>query len=864
MPLAPGTRLGPYEILAAIGAGGMGEVYRAKDARLGRDVAVKVLSAGFTNDPDRRARFEREAKAIAALSHPNILAIFDVGTHDGQMYAVTELLEGQSLRDRLSAGTPPVRKAVEVAVQIARGLSAAHEKGIVHRDLKPENVFALTGGQVKILDFGLARQMPTGTGATETGFVATDAGVVMGTVGYMAPEQVRGEAADSRTDLFALGAVLHEVLTGRRAFKRATAAETMTAILNDDPPNPSAIRPEVPAALDRIVQHCLEKHPAERFQTAVDVGFALDALSGGSTVSQPSIPMSAPAAVIKPQPTLAWSLATVAILVAVIAGWRAWRPPTPEVWTGTLLGGSTQAFSVRLSPDGQLLAFLALVDQVAQVAIMKPDSESWTLITHDRSRGSGTTVAWAPDGSKIYFDREGGHSLGVYSVPPLGGEPRPVLEDAFGPQPLADGSLIVLKQTDQGDEQVCHFWPDSGRLEPLPAFMQQTDVAPMLRTFPDGRELVFYGMSEAGRTQAPRMLIYTLATHAIRDLEPGEHRNIKSAWSPLDVSPDGQFVYFLSSVGDSRLLLEVPRTSGHARTLLSFASSAAPVSVDAARDGSLYMDQLLRPETIVRVPESGTPAEEFLAPQNNAPGAIAPDGEVLVSQATGGTPRLSAMRLGGEPRVLVDTAEATTFPATLFGDYLAFNIGLGDERRLALAFIRDGRVIRRYTMKSDVGLSASPDGKTLYYAFGGGIWAQPVAGGAPTRIADGDDVVVDPSGRDLFVKRSQGGASVLFRLSMQGTDAEALPLPAGYQLGFPPLSPAAVDRRGRILISVLSDSFYYKAAVLDPATKSFAVIPVALEGDVGAPGWAPDGRVLATGDRYLLTLWRYQRAASAR
>ncbi len=179
MSLAPGTRLGPYEIVAAIGAGGMGEVYRAKDARLGRDVAVKVLSEGFTGDPDRRARFEREAKAIAALSHPNILAIFDVGTHDGQMYAVTELLEGQSLRDRLTAGGLPVRKAVEVVVQIARGLAAAHGRGIVHRDLKPENVFLLTGGQVKILDFGLARQIPSGTGSTETGLVATDPGTVM-------------------------------------------------------------------------------------------------------------------------------------------------------------------------------------------------------------------------------------------------------------------------------------------------------------------------------------------------------------------------------------------------------------------------------------------------------------------------------------------------------------------------------------------------------------------------------------------------------------------------------------------------------------------------------------------------------------
>ncbi len=464
------------------------------------------------------------------MSHPNILAIFDVGTHDGQMYAVTELLEGQSLRDRLSAGVLPVRKSVEVAVQIARGLAAAHDRGIVHRDLKPENVFLLTGGQVKILDFGLARQMPTGTGFTETGVAGTEPGTVMGTVVYMAPEQVRGQGADARTDLFAFGAVLYEVLTGHRAFKRATAAETMTAILNDDPPDLSTTRTDLPAALDRIVRHCLEKNPAERFQTALDVAFALEALSGGSTASQPPIPAS-PAAAVERKPVLAWSVAAAALLVAAVAVWWAWREPAPEVWTGVALGGPSQAFCVRLSPDGQLLAFLALVDQTSQVAIMKPNGTSWAVITGERGHGYVASVSWAPDGSRIYFDRMGGHPLGVYSVPPLGGEPRPVLDAAFGPEALPDGSLIVLKLTDQGDEQLFHYWPDSGRLESLPAFMRQTDVAPMLRVFPDGKELVFYGMSEAGRSEFPRMLVYTLATRTTRDLEPRLHPAVRD-WSP--------------------------------------------------------------------------------------------------------------------------------------------------------------------------------------------------------------------------------------------------------------------------------------------------------------------------------------------
>lgn len=235
MSLVPGTRLGPYEIVSAIGAGGMGEVCRARDTRLDRDVAIKVLPEAFAQDADRMSRFEREAKAVAALSHPNILAIHDSGTHAGQMYVVTELLEGETLRARVQKGPMPVRKATEIAGQIARGLAAAHDKGIIHRDLKPENVFLLADGQVKILDFGIAKAVPIGSGGTETVASLSGPGVVMGTAGYMAPEQVRGQATDARTDLFAFGAVLYEMLSGRRAFQRDTAADTMSAILQEDP-----------------------------------------------------------------------------------------------------------------------------------------------------------------------------------------------------------------------------------------------------------------------------------------------------------------------------------------------------------------------------------------------------------------------------------------------------------------------------------------------------------------------------------------------------------------------------------------------------------------------------------------------------
>jgi serine/threonine-protein kinase len=293
MTLAAGTRLGPYEILAPVGAGGMGEVYRARDERLGREVAVKVLPASFSRDPDRLRRFEQEARAASALNHPNILTIHDVGEREGAPYVVSELLEGQTLRERLGVGALSVRKVVDYAVQIARGLGAAHEKGIVHRDLKPENILVTSDGRVKILDFGLAKLAEgeaekAGTGAL-TAARDTEPGVVLGTVGYMSPEQVRGQAADPRSDIFAFGAVLYEMLTGERAFRGASPAETMSAILREEPPDVGRSNPEVTPALDRIVRRCLEKSPAERFHSVRDLAFAL---SEATSASMPSASMA--------------------------------------------------------------------------------------------------------------------------------------------------------------------------------------------------------------------------------------------------------------------------------------------------------------------------------------------------------------------------------------------------------------------------------------------------------------------------------------------------------------------------------------------------------------------------------------------
>jgi TolB-like protein/tetratricopeptide (TPR) repeat protein len=289
MTLSAGTRLGPYEILSPLGAGGMGEVYRARDRKLDRDVAVKVLPQAIAADPDALARFEREAKAVAALSHPNILAIHDFGMHEGTAYAVMELLEGETLRGKLDAGPIAQKQAVDLALQVARGLSAAHEKGIVHRDLKPENLFVTKDGHLKILDFGLAKKTetvsPQEQTSAPTGSGHTEPGVVMGTAGYMSPEQVKGLPVDHRSDIFSFGTILYEMLSGKRAFRRDTNAETMAAILMQEPPELTQSGRNISPALDHVVKHCLEKDRDRRFHSAHDIAFALSEASAPTTAA---------------------------------------------------------------------------------------------------------------------------------------------------------------------------------------------------------------------------------------------------------------------------------------------------------------------------------------------------------------------------------------------------------------------------------------------------------------------------------------------------------------------------------------------------------------------------------------------------
>jgi len=370
MPLTSGTKLGPYEILSPLGAGGMGEVYRARDTRLERVIAIKVLPESVATDAERLRRFQQEAKAIAALNHPNIVSVHDIGEQSGIRYIVTELLEGQTLREKLQSGPLPSRRAIEYGLQIAQGLAAAHEKGVIHRDLKPANLFVNRDGRVKILDFGLAKQNLLAEASGDCVTVAspdltpTLPGVALGTAGYMSPEQVRGEAVDHRTDIFSFGAVLYEMLCGRRAFKQDTAAETMTAILKEDPPEFGKTETPISEGVERIMRRCLEKSPEQRFQSAKDLGFALEALSGTSsdTASQPARGTRKRLARSTARPSL-WAVAAAAATIALIigigayfAGVRSRREPA-RFERVTYQRGYIKG--ARFAPDGQSVLYSA-------------------------------------------------------------------------------------------------------------------------------------------------------------------------------------------------------------------------------------------------------------------------------------------------------------------------------------------------------------------------------------------------------------------------------------------------------------------------------------------------------------------------
>jgi eukaryotic-like serine/threonine-protein kinase len=557
MSLSAGAKLGPYQVEAALGAGGMGEVYRARDTRLGRAVALKILPESFSRDADRLRRFEQEARAVAVLNHPNILAIHDIGEENGVPYIVSELLEGTSLRAELEAGALPQRKAIDYGIQVSQGLAAAHDKGIIHRDLKPENIFITCDGRAKILDFGLAKVASSGAGG-EVGSVmrtatslATEPGVAMGTAGYMAPEQVRGATIDSRADIFALGSTLFEMLSGRRAFQRDTAAETMTAILKEDPPELTQLTPVAPG-LERIVRRCLEKQPAQRFQSAKDLAFALEALSGSSA---PSGAIAALAADDKHKPRRWITAAAAALLAFVAASVLAWflRPaPVPPAEFKQISFDPGMITRARIAPDGKTIVYSAQLNgKPLDTYIVRADyPDSVPAGLH-----GAALLAVSKDGqlAVLTHPRFFAHRVwsGMLAASPMnGGAPRELLDNVFEADFAPNGDLAAIDGNGR----------DSWRLQyPLGRIILQSSTwLSDLRISPDGQHVAMFR----------HPIIPDDRGDVIVADKSGNVRTISTGWESLASlawSPSGKEVWFSGSYSGEDYCVRAATRAGRQR-----------------------------------------------------------------------------------------------------------------------------------------------------------------------------------------------------------------------------------------------------------------------------------------------------------
>jgi eukaryotic-like serine/threonine-protein kinase len=564
MATAPGQKIGPYQIVEQIGAGGMGEVYRAHDERLGRDVAIKVLPPSFSSDPDRLRRFAQEARAAAALNHPNILAIYDIGEWEGAPYIVSELLLGETLRERIKNGALPARKTVDYALQVTRGLAAAHDKGIVHRDLKPENIFLTEDGRAKILDFGLAKltQPEQGDSASDaaTMQVATDAGLVMGTAGYMSPEQVRGKIADQRSDLFSFGAILYEMISGKRAFHGDSPADTMSAILKEEPPELSEAARNVPPALERIVRHCLEKNPAQRFQSAGDIAFSLEALTEISTTSK-----SGAQAMPAPSPAkLRWLLPVVGTFLAValglglyVAGKHSNPAANPTFHRLTFRRGTIPA--ARFSPDGQTIVYgAALEGRPVELFTTRFDSTDSRPLGLEKTEllGISSTGELAVNLATFHaspFVESG--TLG--RVPLAGGAPRQVSESVTWADWTPDGSDLVATRLAEGRNRLefplgrtiyqPRGWTSHVRFSPKGDLLAFEDH---VETGDDGRIVV---IDREGRIKATSGFFITAQGLAWS-------RDGKEVWFTASREGAARAIYAMDLSGKERLVLRVPGT----------------------------------------------------------------------------------------------------------------------------------------------------------------------------------------------------------------------------------------------------------------------------------------------------------------
>jgi eukaryotic-like serine/threonine-protein kinase len=763
--LSAGSRLGPYEILGQIGAGGMGEVYRARDPRLGREVAIKVLPASFSQDADRLRRFEQEAKAAGVLNHPNITAVYDIGTSstDGAPYVVQELLEGETLRAVLAGGRIAQRKAIDYATQVAHGLAAAHEKGIVHRDLKPENLFVTRDGRVKILDFGLAKltqaegavssatNLPTETKGTEPG-------VVLGTLGYMSPEQVRGKPADARSDIFSFGAILYEMLSGKRAFHGDSAADTMSAILREDPPDLSVTNQSISPALERVVRHCIEKNPEQRFHSAHDLAFDIEALSGTSA----QVAVAPTRTRLRLMPLL---LVGIGVFAGAAIAYLAARRAPAMAETAGLAGATFRRLTnlsgaenwPALSPDGQTVAFVHRAGNEADIWVQRAGGRNPIDLTPDCD-GESYSPAFSPDGSLIAYGAQCSQGGGLFVMGATGENSRRLTIVGTSPAWSPDGKEIVyateLVTGPYGRTGTSAIWAvdvGTGKTRRLSADFDA--VQPSVS--PRGLRVAYWALPAGGGQR-------DIWTMPYKGLAAGEQPVPVTQDEAVDFNPiwgpDGRTLYYLSNRNGSMNLWRV--------------------AIDEATGKTLG------------------PAEPLILPAREVGGfALSRDGRhaaYVVRENTFSLDRLvfdpGSAKLTGKPdQILGSSQEMADVDVTADGAFLAFDSRGGARDDLFLVE-STGKNLRQITddVPKDRGASFSPDGKRLaFHSDRGGkyqIWTIERDGSGLKQLSNSKDLIIEaqwsPDGR--AVATNSGKSSAIVRLDERGiaTGIEPIPPPA--------------------------------------------------------------------------------------
>src|SRR5216684_4268964 len=641
MALTSGTRLGPYEIQSLLGSGGMGEVYRGRDSRLDRIVAIKVLPTSYSADAERLQRFVQEARSAAALNHPNILLIFDIGEERGAPYIVSELLEGQTLRERIRSGPLSSRKAIDYALQVARGLAAAHEKGIVHRDLKPENLFLTNDDRVKILDFGLAKltRPETDAGAeAPTAQVNTEPGQIMGTVGYMSPEQVRGKAADHRSDIFSFGSILYETISGQRAFRGETPADTMSAILKEEPAELSETARNVPPALERIVRHCLEKNPGQRFQSAGDLAFNLEALTQ-TTSAQAAIAETGITTAQKKEVASRSKLrerAGALVLAALMLGLGWWlgrgsgRVPPPEYQPITFRTGSIG--NARFTPDGSIVYSAAWDGGEKQLYIGRTDDRG------ARELGVKDAELLSISKSGELAVRLNSVSLGGFAqagtlarIPMSGGSPREMLDNVQDADWATDGENMA----------VIRYVPENAhwRLEyPIgKVLLDGINWISHPKVSPDGKWIAFADHQNA--TGDDQGSIAVIGSDA-KDKDNDKEKILSSGWATLQGivwSLAGDEVWFTASNGGSAGNPRAVTPSGQLRTLTNVPGG---MWLQDLRNGMALMVTHRRRIGIRGMPPGGKQERELGGFGWSHQGDLTPDGRKVLfdEEGDGGGP----------------------------------------------------------------------------------------------------------------------------------------------------------------------------------------------------------------------------------